>query len=66
MTQYSLLNKEKLTKIRVLDSCSESITVSLDSNEVQPNDYIVGWRIQTADDYSGSVSYTHLTLPTKA
>ena len=53
MTQYSLINKEKLTKIRCLDSFSESLTVSLDSNEVQPNDYIVGWRVQTADDYSG-------------
>lgn len=50
---YTTLNKTELTKIKILEQFSESVTVSLDSNTTSSGDYIVSWRVQTTDSLEG-------------
>lgn len=50
---YTTLNKTELTKIKILEQFSESVTVSLDSNTTSSGDYIVDWRFQTTDSLDG-------------
>lgn len=53
---YTTLNKTELTKIKIMEQFSETVTVSLDSNTTNSStDYIVDWRVQTTDSLDGVV-----------
>ena len=52
---YTVLNKASLTKVRCLDTFEETLTVSLNPSTTNSStDYIVGWRVQTADTFTTS------------